>query len=268
MKNFKIIILIALNFVATTIFAQTAYFVLGTRGTVKIKKTGLVLKPNSPLSERDVIAFSSPRDAVMIVNTKNVRFVLKPKPNAKSPEQLTSMVSEVLNPGTVRFSKPSGSIANVNDLKKYFSEDSLNVLGSSKVWLSPKAYQMNQSQFFFVRYVWNNEVFNKKLLFERDSILLTANEVYKVDMKVIDARDIQDATLYYKQNTTVTEICPFTIAFPDEVALKEMVLAFKKHTTAKGNDFIEELVALLSDAYGRTDKENVRKWVKVNIGTY
>jgi hypothetical protein len=267
MKNFKIIFLTVLSFLMADVSAQTTYYVLSTRGTVKNKKTGVVLKPNATLSERDVIAFSSPRDVVMVVNIKNVRFVLKPKPNAKSTE-LFNMVSEILNPGTGRITTRSPSIANVNDLKKYFSEDSLNILGSSKVWVSPQAYQMNQSQFFFVRYVWNGEVINKKLLFEKDSILLTANEIYKVDMKVIDARDIKDATLYYKQNTTVTEICPFTMAFPEEVALKEMVLAFKKHSTTKGNEFIEELVSLLNDAYGRADKENVRKWVKVNIGVY
>ncbi|HSZ24613.1 MAG TPA: hypothetical protein VK766_02790, partial [Cytophagaceae bacterium] len=129
-------------------------------------------------------------------------------------------------------------------------------------------FQINQSQFFFIRYKWSGETINKKLFIEKDSLLLEADEIFKVDGRLILPGEIQGVSLHYKKGTTVTEIGPFTISFPDESVVKEMIMAFKKHTSSKGEDFIEEVVSLMYDMYGKTDKNNVRAWVKANIGVY
>jgi hypothetical protein len=250
-----------------TVSAQNSYYVLNIKGTVKVKKTGAVIKINDQISDKDILLFNTPTDAVAVISTKNGRMVLRPKPNAKSSE-LVCVVSEILNPGTGRLSTRTGPINNAVDLDNYFNKDSLNVLGSMKVWISPMAFPMDQENFFFVRYRWNGETINKKLNFEKDSILLNAADIFKVDGKDIAYNEITSPALYYKKGASATQMCPFNISFLDEIQLRETITSFKKYSSNKGSEFIDELRPLLMDIYGNTDRKNVRNWVKKNIGEY
>lgn len=261
-------ILLVLLCISEYAIAQNSYYVLNARGTVKVKKTGAVVKVNDQISDKDVLLFSSPNDALAVISTKNGRMILKPKPTAKSSE-LVCVVSEILNPGTGRLSARAGKINNVIELKKYFGEDSLLILGTSRVWISPSAFIMDASNFFFVRYTLNGETINKKLSFDKDSLILNAAEIYKVDGKSVLASEVKEAKLFYKSAATASELCPFTIRFAEEESAKATVSSFKKNSSSKGDEFLQELYPLLKDIYGgNTDKENVRLWVLKNIGPY
>ena len=127
---------------------------------------------------------------------------------------------------------------------------------------------MNSTNFFFVRYAWKGEVINKKLSFEKDSLSISAQDVFKVDGSSISHREVKGAKLFYKQGTTVSEIGTFAVAFPDERILKNVVTTFKHHSSLSGPQFLGELNSLLLDIYGRTDQDNIQGWVKKNMGTY
>ena len=261
------LLLFLLSLTIVPAFTQNIYYILNIKGTVKLKNTGAVLMTNSQISEKDALLFSTPTDAVAVISTKSGRMILKPKPNAKASE-LVCIVSEILNPGTGRLSARAGLINNAMDMNNYFSIDSLTILGSTKVWISPTSFPMNDANFFFVRYTWKGETINKKLSFEKDSLILNANDIYKVDGNSISAREVTSPNLYYRKGNEAIPMCPFNISFADEASLKEMTIAFKKHSTKKGNDFLEEFKSLLKDIYGNTDKDNVRFWLKKTIGTY
>jgi hypothetical protein len=267
MKKYSTLVLILAITGLHTVLAQNIYHVLNTKGIIKIKKTGNTLKTNDQISDKDVLIFSKATDAVAVISTKNGRMILRPKQNPKSSE-LICVVSEILNPGTGRLSARNGSITNAIEIQKYFSDDSLNILGTTKVWISPMAYPMNAENFFFVRYTWQGQSINKKLSFNKDSLILNASELYKVDGKNISVVEISDAKLYYKKGSSNLMVCTFTISFPDETKVNETISAFRKYSSLKGEDFLKELYPLLKDTYGNTDKSNVREWVTKNIGSY
>ena len=267
MKKYCILILILAIAGIQNVFAQNIYFVLNTKGNVKIKKTGKLIKTNDQISDKDILVFGSMTDAVAVISSKNGRMVLRPKASTKSSE-FVCVVSEILNPGTARLSSRAGNITNQIELKKFFSDDSLHILGSIKVWISPQAFPMNTDNFFFVRYTWNGQTINKKLSSNQDSLFISSSDLYKVDGKNIIASETSNVSLHYKKGTSSLLICPFTISFLEEMQTKEIILSFKKNSNYKEDDFIKELISLLKDIYGNTDKENVKAWVKQNIGTY
>ncbi len=267
MKKILLLLQLILCLSAQSAFSQTTYFVLNVKGIVKIKKTGKILKINDQLSDKETLSFTSINDVVAVISTKNGRMILKPKQTAKSSE-LYCVLSEILNPGTGRLSSRSGSITNSIELENFFEKDSLYILGSTKKWISPIAFPMNQENFFFVRYTWKGETINKKLLYYNDSININKEDLYKVDGKNISPDETTNPTLYYKKGASTSQICLFTISFPNESKTKEIVTAFKQHKTSKGEDFIGELLPLLKDIYGKTEIDNVRWWVRKNIGAY
>ena len=267
MKNVNPFVLIMFCFVVQCSFAQDLYYVLNVKGNVKLEKTKGPLKVNDQISDKDGVLFSSVTDAVAVISSKNGRMILRPKPTAKSSE-LMCVVSDILNPGTGRLSARAGGIINIIELKNYFGKDTLHILGGGKVWISPTAYPMSSTNLFFVRYAWKGETINKRLSFEMDSLILSASEIYKVDGASISPKEIKDARLFYKQGSSVSEIGPFTVSFPDEVALKQIILTFKDHSSLKGSKFLDELAPLLRDIYGRTDQNNVRSWVHKNVALH
>lgn len=267
MKKISLLYIFILGLCIQNAFAQNTYFVLNIKGSVKIKKTGKALKINDQISDKEILLFTTPADALVVISSKNGRMVLKPKQSSKSSE-LVCVVSEILNPGTARLSSRGGQITNIIELGNFFGNDSMNILGSTNVWISPLAFPMNQENFFFVRYTWNGETINKKLSYANDSLSLIKSELYKVDGKDISPSETSNATLYYKKGASTSPICAFTISFPEETQLKETISAFKQHSTSKGDAFIKELVPLLNDSYGKTEVGNVKWWVRKNIGAY
>ena len=267
MTTRRIVVLILFSLATQSGWAQNIYHVLNVKGIVRLEKTKAAIKVNDQISDRDALLFGSATDAVAVISSKNGRMILRPKPTARSSE-LICLVSDILNPGTARLSTRAGSINNIIELKNYFGQDTLFVLGAFKVWISSSAFPMNATDFFFVRYRWKGEAINKKLSFEKDSLILTAGDIYSVDAAPIAPKDAIDAQLFYKQGSTVSEIGSFTVLFPKETGLIELVTSFKRHSSFKGKQFVDELTPLLRDIYGRTDPENVRSWVYKIVGRH
>ncbi len=267
MRNMNTILLIAFCVLAQPVKAQNAYYVLHVKGHVTLEKSKALLKPNDQVSDQDKILFGGPADAVAVISSKSGRMVLRPKPAAKSSE-LICVVTDILNPGTGRLSARAGGITNRVELNHFFSRDTLFLLGEGKVWISPAAFPVNSTNFFFIRYTWNGETINKKIVFHQDTMLLSRQEIYKVDGAQIAPKSVKNATLLYKQGSAMSEVSPFMVAFPEEASLREIVAAFKMRSTLTGNQFLDELTALLSDIYGRTNRENVHDWLKKNVGSY
>ncbi len=267
MKNFKFLLLIVFWVAMQSSLAQNVYYVLNVKGNVKLEKTKVPLKANDQISDQDAVLFSAPTDAVALISSKNGRMILRPKHAVKSSE-LICVVKDILNPGTGRLSTRAGNITNLIELQNHFTRDSLHIIGVAKVWISPTAYPMNLVDFFFIRYTWRGETINKKLSFEKDSLMFSENDIYKVDGSMILSKEIKDIKLLYKQGEAVSEIGPFTISFLNETTLKQIIASFKDHSSLKGNHFLDELTPLLKDIYGRTDKDNLRSWIIKNIGLY
>src|SRR4051812_25426471 len=122
MKSSKILMLAGLIFCANMLLAQNTYYVLHTKGNVKLKKNGAVIKVNDQISEKETLIFGSPNDAVAVISTKNGRLILKPKSGAKSTE-LVCIVSEIISPGTGRLSTRSGKLNNIIETKNFFGSD-------------------------------------------------------------------------------------------------------------------------------------------------
>jgi hypothetical protein len=153
-------------------------------------------------------------------------------------------------------------------MKNYFGQDSLHILGSWRAWIAPAAYPMNSSNFFFIRYSWRGQVINKKLSFDQDSLHLNPAEIYKIDGVAISQKEVREAKLFYKSSTATTEVTPFAVVFPEENAVSQLVKSFQLHSGLTGKLFIDELIPLLKDTYGKTDPDNVRVWVRRNVGPY
>jgi hypothetical protein len=253
----RLIVLSSLVCFFSTINAQE-YYVLQVKGKVK-NKSGSYLKSNDIIKADEKLSFSSPEDVVAVVNPKTGRSIIKPAPS-KASSELFAYVKDAITPATKKLSTRNGGFNNVVDLQAYFKEPVL-LLPVLKYQMNANVFPLSSSSFFFIRYKYNNEDINKKVVFHSDTIRFIKEDLLKVDGQKIEHEKISDIRLYYLKDNKPELVSPLHFNFTSSEQLQSEVLLLKK--TLKGKDQKEtrdEMIAYLSEFYGKIDSENFNAW--------
>lgn len=265
----KIFTLICLVVISALANAQETYYVTFVKGTVK-GVSGVALKVNELLKSSDRITFGSGEDLVAVIGTKSGRQVLKPATGSKGPV-LNSMVGDILNPGSARLSTRSGLLLNIIDLQNHFGKERYAVLGSTRLPISPDSFPQNDKTFFFLSYVYQGEMVNKKLSFKGDTLYLNANEILQVDGKSITDADLSNSVLKYKGATGIIIISEARFSFPNETEVKQSLSIMNEQLTKQGlskEDKAAEMITFMAEFYGKVDKDNFNLWLQKNISNF
>lgn len=260
----KRLLSITLVLLALTSWAgDDTYYVLFIKGAVKNLTSGKTLNVNDPVKSTDKLQFASNKDVLSVISAAKGRFTIKPKPDAR-PSELTYTVMNTLVPGTARLSTRDGELLNILDAQKYFGKESFAIFGTLKKRVSDKSFPMNEKKFFFVRYTYKAQVINKKLPFNGDTVLISRNDVLKVDGKPILREEAEGMILYYQgdERMRITEV---NFIFPDEKEVKEQLKVLDSSLKQMGKTEEEtnkEVVDFLDEAYGFFDIQNLKDWLK------
>jgi hypothetical protein len=229
------------------------YKVLTVQGHIIFEQTGKDMQRGDLYVTGTPLNFADVTSRAAIVNDANGRYVLSS----------TKGKLKVL-PAANNVSSRSGAILNIVDLKNHFSGRYL-VLDVAKVAVGVESFPLNETSFFYLTYMHEGEEIPKKLPSEGDNIVLSAEEIFKIDGKPIPVTE-KEMTLYYKGDKTY-KINTFTPVFADEAALKEevsiLVEALKDADNAKKTG---EITAYLNEFYGSPSKENLAGWLKKEFG--
>jgi hypothetical protein len=243
---------ITLLAVAFNVEAQD-YHVVNVKGNVSV--SGKTLKANDKLNADDQLQFSSKTDAIAVVSAKAGRFIISPTVQKKDGE-LMAYVKDAITPGTKKLSTRSGLFNNQLDFSRYF-KDTILFLPVMKYRTS---YKQDDKEFFFIRYKYDGEEINKKLVVSGDTLVIDRKELFSVDKRKIDPALVSNMRLLRVEESEARHFADLHIVVPEEGELIEGVKILKQLYPAK--EVREETISYLNELYGKVDEMNFNKWYK------
>jgi hypothetical protein len=130
-----------------------------------------------------------------------------------------------------------------------------------------KNFPMDQNHYFFLRYKFKGEDINKKMKYSGDTLFIEKSSLYTVDSNPIEGPDTPAVRLFYNDGTKSSLISEFNLIFPDTELLKNEVKVIIDGLSGKtAAEIRNEVLAYVSEMYGKTDKENLSGWLKKEFG--
>lgn len=210
-----------LLFVGATVSAQT-YTVIHSIGKILDTKSGKYLTIGVKIDESASLMFETKGARAAVLSASKGRFVIQEQSSATTESDIVYTLSSVLSPARGKLSTRAGGINNKLDFEKHFAEGTIAILGSEyKVEISPIAYPMSESQFFYAQYRYNGEVINKKLSNDGKKLVINANKFFSIDDQPINPAEVNDIKLFYydtnRQESILVTSMDFAVVSDDEL---------------------------------------------------
>lgn len=227
------------------------YKVIRVDGKIIFMPTKTPMKKGDVFLSGTALDFVSPQSRAAVISAIKGRFVLTPAEQGQTK----------ILPAANNISSRSGALINKIDMTNHFNGKYL-ILDEIELELSNAAYPMNDNNFFYLSYMHNGEKINKKLAFNADHLIISKDELFKVDDQPIDVEEKQ-MVLYYKSSDKTDKINEFTPIFPDMEELKSEIQIILDEFSNKDKEVqINEITAYLDQFYGKPNKENLKNWME------
>ena len=250
------------------------FYIIHVKGKIQIKSSGKMLETGKQVSSEEELVFKTPDAIAAVISPKKGRFTLKADnlKIRKKDSELVFFFKSCLFPSPKKISTRKGALNNLIDLHKHFSVNSYLILGTAKVNINHEAFPMSDNSFFYVRYIYQGQTINKKLGYEGNILIIDKGSIYVVDAKQIAPEKTTDTRLYYyekrkNKKPLSTKIASFNPIFPDEEQLKSkigLLISVLKDVGKNEKEIENEISVFLYEFYGKTDLENVRRWLETN----
>lgn len=247
-------------FIAFGSFSQE-YQVIHIKGEIMRSETGKLIKTGEKVSADEKISFKNADAMAAVLDPEMGRYILKSQPDEKRSSDLIYIIKNTITPVRGGMSTRAGGINNAFDMKVYFAEASYVWAGH---WIalrvSKAAFPMDDKNFFFLRYTLNGEQINKKLGYEEDKLMMSKEEVFRVDGEGIDPHKASEFELFYyksadEESELITEIDFVLIS---QESLLSVYNAFKDRSKYPFNDTAD----MFSNMYGKCDPVQVEFNIK------
>jgi hypothetical protein len=250
-----------LLFVFYPLLSQVTYRVIKVNGNIVYVRTGNPMTQGDLFPEDENLSFQSPNSRAAVINPNLGRFILTPD----NYDNLSSAKSNFL-PAMSNLSTRGGIINNMADLQNQFC-DNIVLLHEACYYLNPYQFPMNEENFFFLRYQYQGEEINKKLEFQENRLILSRENILKVDEKPIEKIDENLVSLYYYQDEEPEYISDFNLIMPDlEEINTELQIILDESTLVSYNKTVNDISAYLFEFYGKPDKQEVIDYLEKTFG--
>jgi hypothetical protein len=255
MKKTAIFLLVApaLLLAAIAPAVSQTYTVVKTRGKVALQSNGKVLKRSTKFKAAP-LKFSNLKDLLVVLDEKDRAFLFYPDSSLKKYRE------KALPPIGTR----PGMILNKLQLSSFLREnDSLLLLGGRfSLVLGKQEFPLDSQHFFYMEYTWRGQIIPKMLGFRDDTLLIGANDLYKIDgVPINPAETSERCKLWYYDVLTQESVpypdheSPIFIINPDEGNLREELALLLSKTpdapqlekTRKANIFLRALYGTAGD---------------------
>jgi hypothetical protein len=236
------------------------YNVIKVIGGIKHTKNNKALYTGDKVLSNEKLTFEQNTSKAALISKEKGRFMLNSSP--------TGIVKEGLLPAMNNVSSRAGAMLNALDLEKHFSDKYL-VLSGYEIEISPAAFPMDDNHFFFLRYDYQGESISKKLPYKGSKLLIDGGEVLKIDGKSIGLQEGAKMELVYRSSADKTSrsVSVFEPVFADEKNLAmECKLILKELEGQAAGDQKEQLLAYVTENYGKPNQQNWEIWLKQNLG--
>lgn len=240
---------------AESLAGSDSYKVIKVDGKIVFQKTNTEMKSGDQFIAGTELKFQTPQSRAAVISQLKGRFVL-----SASEKGQTKIL-----PAANNISSRAGALINLIDLQNHFKGKYL-VIGEMRLQLGAEAFPMNEENFFYLSYDYKGETIRKKLDFEDDFLIISKDEIFKIDGEPIPVEE-KEMTLFYRQNDTSKKISDFTPVFPDLDNLKvELEIILEEYENKDSETKIKEITAYLNEFYGNPQKDNLGTWLKDEFG--
>ena len=230
------------------------YKVIKVDGQIIFQKTKTPMKQGDVFVDGTPLEFGTPQSRAAVISSVKGRFVISASNDGKT---------NVL-PATNNVSSRAGAITNIVALKQQFSGRVL-ILGEMRLKLVGESLIMNDSCFFYLSYLHNDEQIDKKLGYESQYLILNKDEIFKIDGQPIEVSE-KEMTMYYRKGSRTDRVGIFTPVFPDLESLKmEVEILLSECFDKSDSDKKSEVKSYLNQFYAKPESDNVSNWLKTEI---
>jgi hypothetical protein len=234
------------------------------------------LKRGDRLVATEGVQFATPDAVASLVSPKG-RFLLKGGSGTRGGgnEAFALLKDNVLaEKPAQRLSSRAAGLLSQADVAKYISGSAsgdVQQILLFEPWVmepSPIGFPQSEQRFFFVRYTYKGELINKKLAAASQKVVITAEELYKIDGKAINREEVTNHELYYMKDGALTTIGAFEPLFADEETKESIKLMLESlKSAAYTNDKIyDELVGFLTSYVATPLEDNLKAYLKTTHG--
>lgn len=252
-----------LLFVVSLVIAQTDYKVIKVNGSITLKSSGKGLATGTVFSDNDNLLFGQPTAKAAVINPDKGRFVITP---SNANDLVNSKSNFIPGLSNIASRSGSGSLRNIVDMKNYFVGNFL-VFDSTSVVINSPDFPINENNFFYCRYKYNEEDINKRLDFQGDTLIIYKKDLLSIDGNPISSDEVDEIQLFYYKKTENTSVLinSFNPVFA-EIELKEEVAVILGEMESKTyKEKVETIISYLNEFYGKPDENNLKSWLESNF---
>jgi hypothetical protein len=251
-------IVFILLFVGSQAMGQS-YTAIHVMGKIYLPDRQEYLKRGTKIAESENLEFqSSDAKAAMLSNSRG-RYVIQPGPKAASENNFSFALSSVITPVKGQMSTRAGGINNLLDFEKQLGEAPVAWLAEELAFdVSSSAYPIDDNQFFYVAYTYQNETINKKLSNEGQSLKFIKSEIFKVDDQPVSSDKISDMELYYydaDKGEAQLVVKPQLVNVPSS-ELKDLQASIG---AGNGEDSASALLEFINTLYGKCSSDQLEQ---------
>ncbi len=237
------------------------YRVIKVNGQIIYVQTGQSMNQGDEFEQEENLSFGSPSSRAAVINPEKGRYIL----TSGNYEDFSTGKSNFL-PAINNLSTRGGAINNIIDLQNEFS-DAMVLLNRATYHINPYRFPMDEENFFFIRYTYNDEEINKKLPFEDKTLIIDKSNLLTVDNAFIEKPDDPVMKLFYLKKENPTYISEFQLVQPDRAALKEEAgILLDELEGEPYNRKVNEVISHIIDFYGKPDNDDVIGWLEKEFG--
>ena len=249
-------------------------YVIHTNGIIQNLTAGDTLKVGSKINLEDKLLFKAPNAVAAVIDPQKGRFTIcaDSLKNENNEIEFVSFVKDCFFLSQKRVSTRGGVINNFVDLQNHFSKRRYLILDTLKISINPETFPMSKNTFFYVRYLYENEIVNKRLESVENTLLISKETLFTIDGKEVPSQQVSDIKLYYyftrgkDGDIKSLKICDFDPIFVDTAYLETQIELLISSLKPETEDEIEnEVLCFLNEFYGVPNINNLRNWLRNNF---
>lgn len=245
--------------------AQNNFTVIKVTGSIVIERTGSPLGIGTSFAQNENLLFKMPESRAAVINPQRGRFLL-------TSENLDEFKNSKSN-----FLPSAGKISTraVLTKPKFINlkdqlEGNCVILNEIKIKIDTTVYPMTAKKYFYISYDYNNRTINKKLAYNKDTLIIKKNELITIDGREISDPQIKQMNLLYlieADSYISSPVTSFTPVFPDsKILVQEIKVIVDQMEMNTYNAKLNEISAFFQDFYGKIDENSLKKWLNENFG--
>ena len=274
----KILLFTIIFFFRFTIYAQDIYVIKNIKGNVVKSKNSL--KKGDTISGSDKISFSED-SGILLISEKNIQIAFAT--NGKTIHSKKVYTLDSLFPQSKRMIEKAQKVLNdAFDFQNHFGT-TFRVYGNNYAVRVASLYNVmytneKSDRFFFFQMSHSSEKepFNKHLQGVKNHLNFRKNEIFALNGKSIQPKDVKFLGLYFynKLTSDSTKLADFQMEFVDDTPLlksAKTLIEIVEQSKLNINSyelFCNQIKDIADHIYGKTDKDGLEYWIENKLHIY